>query len=212
MRTETVTRLRGAGELELQTLCPAEPIKLGEPGQQPQGVVLTGWRLYLEETADVTARDRVRVRGLEYSVLGPPEDWLGGGRVVDSADIWTATCTVRHPGGERGAFDTSAGTYPMVPFDPHYSGDCWIYPLSTRGDQLQESAEEILTELGYLVAVDLDTSLETAVGDLVTIGAGTHGDPALVGRTLQVRTFSRGPLTWQRNLICTDFLAPEAIA
>jgi hypothetical protein len=99
MRTETVTRLRAgtatdpySGELveswtsplesDIETLAPAEPRPSGEPVQDARNAVVSGWTLYLPESADVTARDRLRVRGVVHSVLGEPAVWLGGGIVV----------------------------------------------------------------------------------------------------------------------------------
>lgn len=99
MRTEVVTRLRAgtatdpySGQptadwsapttLDFTTLAPAEPRPSGEPVQDARNAVTSGWTLYLPEAADVTARDRVRVRGVDYQVLGDPAHWLGGGKVV----------------------------------------------------------------------------------------------------------------------------------
>ena len=100
MLTETVTRLRAAtttdpaslqpvldwsvaaSELDVTTLAPAEPRPSGEPVQDSRNAVTSGWTLYLPESADVTAWDRVRVRGVVHSVLGEPASWLGAGLVV----------------------------------------------------------------------------------------------------------------------------------
>ena len=99
MRTETVTRLRAgtktnpysnepvadwstATELTITTLAPAEPRPSSEPVQDARNAVVSGFTLYLPEGADVTARDRMRVRGVVYDVLGDPALWLGAGLVV----------------------------------------------------------------------------------------------------------------------------------
>lgn len=104
MDTETVVRLRpttnkldpfsqtnvpdwdGAlDELELQTLAPAAPRGSSEPVDEARTPVLDGWTLYLGRDADITARDRVRVRGEVYDVDGTPADWFNEGLVVQAA-------------------------------------------------------------------------------------------------------------------------------
>lgn len=209
MRTETVVRVRGADELPIQTLCPAEPWVVGQPGHDSRSGVLTGWQLYLPTGADVTATDRVRVRQGTYSVLGEPADWAGAGVLVQVGDVWTAECTIQRPGGERGAFDTTTGTYPVTQPDPHYTGLCRVEVMS-QVDQQADTADEIVTAIKYLVIVDLATSTNVHVEDVVTFtGNLENGDPAMVGRSLKVRSFARGSMPWQRNLICDDLLAPE---
>lgn len=211
MQTETVVRVRGLDELTLQTLAPAEPWSVGQAGQDSRDTVLNGWRLFLGQTADVVPGDKVRVRGIAYSVVGKPADWLGGGLVVEVADIWTATCTIRHPGGTRGAFNTATGSYATTPFDPHYTGDCWVEVLPLADQQLV-AADESVTQVKYLVVVDLAGSETTQVGDLVELATvDANGDPLLVGRALQVQAFARGAMAWQRNLLCSDLLPPKSI-
>lgn len=99
MQTETVTRLRAgtvtdpysneASEdwtsptsLAIETLAPAEPRPSGEPLEDARNSVVSGFTLYLPTDADVTARDRMTVRGDTYDVLGDPALWLGKGIVV----------------------------------------------------------------------------------------------------------------------------------
>lgn len=100
MREEKVTRLRGVlvadpysdeptgtdwtspDELDITTLVPAEPRPSSEPVQEARNAVTSGFTLYLPNNADVTARDRMRVRGRVYDVLGDPALWLGAGVVV----------------------------------------------------------------------------------------------------------------------------------
>lgn len=101
MNAETVVRLR-AGDTKLNpysneqepdwtvamleqpmvTLAPAEPRPSEEPVEQLRNAVTSGWTLYLARCEDVTAHDRMRVRGEVYQVLGDPSDWLGAGIVV----------------------------------------------------------------------------------------------------------------------------------
>jgi hypothetical protein len=212
VQTETVVRVRGTDLLDISTLCPAEPWVVGQPGQDAHGGIINGWRLYLPEGSDITPPDNVRVRGVEYAVLGTPAAWSGGGLVVEAGDLWTAQCTIRHPGGVRGAFNSSTGTYAVTPYPAHYSGECRVEVLQIA-DRNVEAAGEILTSIGYLIVVDLAASTEVRVDDLVTLGAPfMNGDPALVDRTFQVQSFSRGAMPWQRNLICSDFLAPESVS
>lgn len=99
MQTETVVRLRAGTttdpysgedvpdwgnptEHPITTLAPAEPRPSGEPLQDARNQVTSGWTLYLPAGEDVTARDRMRVRGVVHNVLGDPADWLGAGLVV----------------------------------------------------------------------------------------------------------------------------------
>lgn len=99
MRGETVTRLRAgtttdpysgepvadwatSTELDITTIVPAEPRPSSEPVQEARNAVTSGFTLYLPSDADVTARDRMRVRGRVYDVLGDPAVWLGAGVVV----------------------------------------------------------------------------------------------------------------------------------
>lgn len=104
MLTETVTRLRATTttdpysnedvedwttptELDITTLAPAEPRPSQEPVQDARNAVTSGFTLYLPENADVTARDRMRVRGGEYRVMGDPALWLGAGLVVQTERV-----------------------------------------------------------------------------------------------------------------------------
>lgn len=100
MQTETVTRLRATAvtdpysgeatgiswatpdELDMTTLAPAEPRPSDEPVQDARNAVTSGYTLYVAASEDVTAADRMRVRGVVYDVLGDPADWLGAGLVV----------------------------------------------------------------------------------------------------------------------------------
>lgn len=99
MDTETVTRLRAGTttdpysgeeaadwtsptEHDITTVAPAEPRPSGEPVQEARNAVTSGFTLYLPADEDVTARDRMRVRGRVYDVLGDPALWLGAGLVV----------------------------------------------------------------------------------------------------------------------------------
>ena len=55
-----------------------EPRPSGEPVQDARNAVTSGFTLYMPASADVTAADRVEVRGRVYSVLGEPADWRLG--------------------------------------------------------------------------------------------------------------------------------------
>lgn len=69
-------------ELSITTLVPVEPRPSSEPVQDARNSVTSGFTLYLPEGSDVTAKDRMRVRGEVYQVLGDPARWLGAGLVV----------------------------------------------------------------------------------------------------------------------------------
>ena len=74
-------------ELELRTLAPAEPRPSSEPVESARNAVVSGFTLYLPQDADVTAQDRMRVRGEVFNVLGDPADWLGAGVVVQVGGV-----------------------------------------------------------------------------------------------------------------------------
>lgn len=97
---ETVTRLRAGtvadpysnstveswsapAELPITTLVPPEPRPSDEPVQDARNAVTSGWTLYLPSGSDVTANDRMRVRGKVYPVQGEPAEW-GVGMVVQA--------------------------------------------------------------------------------------------------------------------------------
>lgn len=97
---ETVTRIRAASqvdpysglseatdwdnatELNITTLAPAEPRPAGEPTDLARNAVVDGYTLYVSESEDVTAQDRMRVRGEVFDVLGTPAVWLGAGMLI----------------------------------------------------------------------------------------------------------------------------------
>lgn len=70
--------------LPITTLAPAEPRPSSEPIQEARNAVTSGFTLYLPIGADVTAKDRMQVRGAVYRVLGDPADWMGAGVVVQT--------------------------------------------------------------------------------------------------------------------------------
>lgn len=110
MQTETVTRLRAGtvvdpysgdittawvldegqewatqpSSIDIVTLAPAEPRPSDEPAQVARNAVTAGFTLYLPVDADVTAYDRMLVRGGAYEVLGDPALWLSAGLVVQT--------------------------------------------------------------------------------------------------------------------------------
>ena len=57
-----------------------EPRPSGEPVQAARNAVTSGWTLYFqgEPTTPPTAQDRIRVRGIDYQVMGEPSDWRLG--------------------------------------------------------------------------------------------------------------------------------------
>lgn len=69
-------------EAQMQTLAPAEPRPSSEPVESARNAVVAGYTLYLGRGEDVTAQDRMRVRGEVYDVLGDPADWMDEGLVV----------------------------------------------------------------------------------------------------------------------------------
>lgn len=57
-----------------------EPRPTSEPVQDARNSVTSGWTLYLQTppAVPVTARNRVKVRGVVYEVDGEPTDWRLG--------------------------------------------------------------------------------------------------------------------------------------
>lgn len=136
-------------------------------------------------------------------------DWSTHHRPV-VAGTFTAECTIRRPGVTQGEFDPNSGTYTdPQPHPPHYTGGCRIQVL-TGDDQQAAVADQTVTTVGYLVAVDLTSSTDTQVNDLVKVTAvDDNGDPTLVDHELTVSSFARGTLAWERDLTCLDQLAPD---
>lgn len=132
-----------------------------------------------------------------------PTGWSDAPRQI-MRRTWTAAVSIRHPGGTQGPFDPDTGTYPSVPFPPHYVDGARIQVLSTQ-EQEQLVAEDEVTTVAYRVVVDLDTSTETRVGDVVLVDSldTSIGDPLTVGQELVVRSYGVGSMAWERDLICT---------
>lgn len=134
-----------------------------------------------------------------------PDGWAKAHRTV-AVKTMTATCTIRRPGGTKGAFNSTTGTYPITPNAPHYTGPCRIQVLPIMSGQ-RDTAEEQITVAGYLVTVELDASAETLVDDVLTVTApGDNGDPLLLDRDLVVSGIALGSLAWERDLTCIDSL------
>lgn len=72
-----------ATERAVTTVAPLEPRPSDEPVQDARNAVTRGWTLYLPAGDPITAKNRVRVRGVVYPVQGQPADW-GVGVVVQA--------------------------------------------------------------------------------------------------------------------------------
>jgi head-tail adaptor len=90
--SETVTRLRAgtvadpysssgsttswdaATRLDLEATA-VEPRPSGEPVQDARNAVVAGYTVYLAGRPDITAQDRLEVRGESHDVIGDPADW-----------------------------------------------------------------------------------------------------------------------------------------
>ncbi len=138
-------------------------------------------------------------------VIGP--GWSDHHRPV-TAGTMTATCDLRLPGGTDSTFDGDTGTTTVTPHPPYLTGaKCRIQALSTQEAGVQQLvAEQQVTTMPYLVAVDWATAseVEPAVNHLVDVV--TCEDPRMVGRTLTVKAVVGGSLIWERDLVCTDDL------
>lgn len=133
-----------------------------------------------------------------------PSRWSGAPRAV-MAKTRTACVEIRHPGGTKGPFDPTTGTYPVVPHAPHFTGSARIQVRDAQSAE-QLVAEQEVTTTGYLVAIDLSAT-DVAVEDVVTItGLDDNGDQVLLNHDLIVRAIAKGSLAWERDLTCTDDL------
>lgn len=129
-----------------------------------------------------------------------PKDWAAHHRPT-VAGTWTATCTIRRPGGTAGDFDEETGKRPIEPYAAHYDGPCRVQAMVDAGER--EAAGQQVTVAGYLVVVERDTSAETEVGHVVKITAvDDNGHPDLVGRELTVTGVVYGSLAFERDLTC----------
>ncbi len=134
-----------------------------------------------------------------------PKDWSAAHRPV-AEGRFTATCQIRKPGGTTGDFDPATGTRPTTPYAAHYTGPCSVQVLPALEQEAVTGTQEITT-VGYRVSIAHDVASALAVDDLVKITTvDDNGDATLVERTLKVRSFTRGSLAWERDLICSDSL------
>lgn len=142
-----------------------------------------------------------------------PAAWSQAPREV-MAGTRTATVELRHPGADRGDFDTTTGTYPASPHPAYWTGSARIQVAPVFGGGQRENAGETREVISYLVAIDLsadDSTDELRLDDEVKVtGVDDNGDPSLVDRTLYVQSIARGSLAWERDLSCVDQLTPPA--
>lgn len=122
----------------------------------------------------------------------------------------TATVTLRRPGGTRGAFDTTTGTYPITATPAYYTGKARIQMVSDSEAKVV-TADQQVTTLVYRVMLDhLVSGVE--VEDLVTVVAvEPNGDASLISRVLTVDAIVWGSLHWERHLMCVDDLERQSI-
>ncbi len=131
-----------------------------------------------------------------------PAGWSTAPRVV-VAKTWTSKCEIRHPGGTKGAFDESTGTYPVTEQAPHFRGNARVQVLNAQ-DREDLIADQPVTTVGYRVSISVDATA-VQVEDVVTVTClDANGDLTLQDRELVVASFSRGSLAWERDLICID--------
>lgn len=136
-----------------------------------------------------------------------PADWSAHHRGVVAA-THTATITLRHPGGTRGAFNDETGTWAITPFAPYYDGPARIQVLDA-GEQERAAGEQQVSTLGYAVMLDHAVAA-MQLEDLATVTAvDANGDTWLVGRELTVKAMETGSLHWERRLLCTDDLETQ---
>lgn len=71
-------------ERSVTTIAPLEPRPSDEPVEDARNAVISGWTLYLPAGDPITAKNRVRVRGVVYPVQGEPADWGTAGVVAQA--------------------------------------------------------------------------------------------------------------------------------
>lgn len=136
-----------------------------------------------------------------------PADWAVHHRPVAAASH-TATISLRHPGGTRGAFNKTTGTWATTPYAAYYTGPARVQVLAT-GDQVRMAGEQEVSTLGYAVMLGHAVS-GMQLEDLCTVTAvDDNGDAWMVGRQLTVKTIESGSLHWERRLLCTDDLETQ---
>lgn len=140
-----------------------------------------------------------------------PAAWSQAPRVV-MAGTRTAQVALRHPGAATGDFDPATGTYPGAQNAAYWTGTARVQASPVFGGGAKDIAGEAVTEVAYLVAIDVtadDPAGALQVGDLVDVTAlDDNGDLSLVGRTLTVQSIARGSLAWERDLVCVDQIPP----
>lgn len=131
-----------------------------------------------------------------------PATWSEAPRTV-VGKTWTSQCEIRHPGGVKGIFDATTGTYPLTPHTPHFTGKARLQVLDAQ-ERANLVAAEPITTLAYRVSVTVDATAVQVEDVLKVTGLDANGDPTLVDHQLVVKSFSRGSLAWERDLICID--------
>lgn len=117
-------------------------------------------------------------------------------------------CTIRRPGGTRGAFDPATGTYDTVPYDPYYpaTGDTGICRVQSAGDSLAAetvAADQQVTTHVCVVAVPYSVT-DVQVGDIIKVT--TSNDPRWAGREFKVGDIQGSSFVTARRLLCSDTL------
>lgn len=150
----------------------------------------------------------VAAQGRPDTAVIPP-NWSDTHRPVVEKTM-TGTCTIRRPGGTGKSFDPETRATTITPHAAHYEGPCRVQMLPLFG-RASDAADQPVANQGYLVTITWDAAgdaVPLSVDDIVTVTAvEENGDPSLVDRTLIVGGITRGTLTWERDLLCTENLS-----
>lgn len=127
-----------------------------------------------------------------------PAGWAVGQRPVAQGTM-TAAIALRVPGGTKGPFNPTTGTYPVVPHPVYATARCRVQALTNVPRQV-DAAEDEVTVSAYLVTVPAGT-LGLQVGHVGVVTGS--GDALLDGRELKVDDIIRGTLLVERDLLCS---------
>jgi hypothetical protein len=113
---------------------------------------------------------------------------------------------IRHDDPVEGVFDPVLGYAPVTMPAPFYDGPGRIQARPVQSGA-QTSAEQVITVLGYAVAVPWSVS---AVRPTDIVECYQSADPRNVGKTLRVEDVQSSTFETARRMSCTDYQPREA--
>lgn len=189
--TEVVTRVRG--NAALRTLAPAQPLDPNE--SVVDGLVRPGWRLYLNEFADVLVGDELTVRGETHLVFGKPANRAGFALVVDvqqfapvGAGGLDATVTIAPVGGTP-TWNPATDQTETTAAAAVYEGPAAITIVSTSDGKAVDVAGDQIDDRLYQVTLPAGAGDDVEVEHVITVDDAPNTE--LIGQRLTVTSISR---------------------